>query len=288
MGSTVHPSLRTVQQWMQTVIEHPGDGDTAWNSDAAQHLLTTESALAAVLPSATLSPMERIEIYRRMFVLRMTESMAVDYPGVRAALGGEAFDELVLNGYLRAHPSTSYTLDHLGRHFPEYLQTAAVDHPDFLSDLAALELSITRVLEAEESPLLTQEFVAGIPSAAWEDARIVPVEAVELHRFAHPVGRFLEAVNEERDLPGMEAVPSFTVVYRHHYRAYWQELTEPQFTLLELLCSGTRFGAALSALAGRFPADEHQRQDDLSRWFSEWIANGLFSHIHITEGMQPL
>lgn len=75
--------LNTIQRWMQSVIEHPGSNDEAWRSDVAQSALPFDDAIANVLPSKTLSPVERIAIYRKMFFLRMTESMAIDYPGVK-------------------------------------------------------------------------------------------------------------------------------------------------------------------------------------------------------------
>ena len=103
--------LDTLQRWMQSVIEHKGSDAEAWHSEEAQQELPYEEAYLNVLPSTTLSPVERIAIYRRMFVLRMCDSMAADYPGVKHFFGEERFNKVVME-YVGKYPSKSYTLNY--------------------------------------------------------------------------------------------------------------------------------------------------------------------------------
>lgn len=271
--------LTTLQQWMQAVIEHPGTSHEAWHSVQAQQQLPFVEAFAAVLPSASLTPMERIAIYRRMFVLRMTESMAIDYPGVKSFLGEEAFDRIVTEEYVRKYPSKSYTLNHLGRFFPEFLNSSGLPEKNFLSDLARLELAITNNLEAEETPVATAEQIASVPPNAWEHVRLIPITAMELLKFESNVCAYLDAVTEETALPLPEQRQSFAVVYRKEYRSYWEVLSEQQWTLLSALAAGKQFGHSIGALLEQFPGSEEKLQDDLFHWFNDWVGKGLFSRI---------
>ncbi|MFA6468756.1 MAG: DNA-binding domain-containing protein [Bacteroidota bacterium] len=273
--------LSTIQQWMQSVIEHPGSNDEAWRSEQAERSLPFADAVANVLPSKTLSPVERIAIYRRMFFLRMTESMAIDFPGVKTFLGEDVFNRLIAEEYVRKYPSQSYTLNHLGRHFPLFIYESSLPNREFLFDLSRLELSITNTLAAEELPLLTAQQIASVPQGQWGNAILKPIAALELLEFKYDVCAYLDAVMDERtpDPPAM--INSFTVVYRRDFRVFWEELSLRQYVLLDALVSQKPFSEALAILAGRFPEAEATLQKELFNWFNDWIASGYFSAVEL-------
>lgn len=276
---SVHIPLKTLQQWMQSVIEHPGSNDEAWKSERAQKELPFEDAYAGVLPSKTLSPVERIAIYRRMFFLRMTESMAIDYPGVRHFLGEEVFDRLVVEEYVQKYPSHSYTLNHLGRSFPEFIQESTLKEKAFLYDLARLELAVTNVMEAEESPALAAEEVTALSPDQWSTARLATVAALELLSFRYNVCDYLNAVNNESATPSIIRGEFYGIVYRNQFRTYWDQLSNQQHLLLSSLSSGATLGDAVNQLAERFPDSVEELRTDLFHWFNEWINAGYFSTI---------
>ncbi len=275
--------LETVQRWMQSVIEHPGTNEESWHSGQAQEALPYDEALSEVLPSKTLSPMERIAIYRRMFFLRMTESMAIDYPGVKQRLGEEAFDRLIADDYIRKYPSTSHTLNHLGRHFPKFILESKLKEKEFLYDLARLELSITTMMDMDESPLLTQKEIEAVAPEQWETAQLIPIAALELLQFRYDVCSYLDAVVDETEPAEPKAGTSYAAVYRNNFRMYWSELSEQQFTLLSSLASGTPFGKAIESLTDQFSGPGEDIQKKLFLWFGEWVQNGFFSRIEIQE-----
>ncbi|MFA6456070.1 MAG: DNA-binding domain-containing protein [Bacteroidota bacterium] len=276
--------LNTIQRWMQSVIEHPGSNEEAWKSEEAQRSLPFEEAYANVLPSTALSPVERIGIYRQMFFLRMTESMAIDYPGVKSFLGEEQFDRVIVEEYIRKYPSQSYTLNHLGRHFPLFIQESSLPNRDFLYDLARLELSITNILAAEELPVLSAQQIATVPQEQWETITLIPIAALELLEFNHTVCDYLSAVNDEMTPAAPQEENTFAVVYRKNFRVFWEELSAQQYVLLSALVSETPFGKALEVLINRFPGTEETLQQELFTWFNEWVGNGLFSRIEVAGG----
>lgn len=271
--------LSTLQQWMQAVIEHPGSTSDALRSDEASAHLPPDEGLEAIVNSGALSPAERIGIYRKMFFLRMTESMAIDYPGVKAFLGEERFDRLIADEYVKQYPSSSYTLNHLGRNFPAFLRASALPEREMLADLAELELAVTNSLDAAEMPLLGAERIAAIPPEGWGDVTFVPIQAVSVLTLGHSVADYLDAVINDDALPVIQRRSTHILIYRRTFRTYWEELTPQQYRLLSLLLSGMRFGDALAALADAFPIDASM-QNDIFHWFGDWVGKGLFSDIH--------
>jgi hypothetical protein len=271
--------LKTIQQWMQSVIEHPGSDAEAWNSEQASKALSAGDAAAAVLPSKTLTPGERIAIYRRMFYLRMTESMQIDYPGVLHALGEQEFNRIISEEYVRRYPSQSYTLNHLGRHFPEFIGTSQIPEKEFLADLARLELSITNIMDADESPILTQEVVAAMPPERWNDAVLIPIAALELMHFRFSVDEFLDAVNDERPVPAVREEPTYVVVYRREFVTYWKSISDGQYRLLKALTEGKTLTESIVALSHTASVETSTTQENIFRWFGEWMSDGFFSRI---------
>ncbi|MFI5181634.1 MAG: putative DNA-binding domain-containing protein, partial [Thermoanaerobaculia bacterium] len=143
-------ALRRLQRFVQSVVVHPGKTRTA-AVRAARRELGTDRPEKALRPSRRLSAVDRIGIYQGMYLLRMREALAADYPGLAHALGEGGFSEFV-RAYVARHPSRSYTLNRLGDHVPGYLARSKRPDRAFLADLARLELAVTRVFDAFAPP----------------------------------------------------------------------------------------------------------------------------------------
>ena len=137
---------------MQAVIEQPGTAEEAVAADRARAELEPELIGSVILPSSTLSPVQRVGVYQGMYLLRMVEALEGDFPAVAHVLGGERFAELVTR-YVAAHPSTTYTFNRLGDRFAEFIRASrGIPRKAFVADLARLELLVTEVFDAPESP----------------------------------------------------------------------------------------------------------------------------------------
>jgi hypothetical protein len=267
---------------MQEVVVHQGSIDEALASKAARAEVPPERLGEVVLPSRTLSPAERVEIYQRMYLLRMEEALEIDYPALRHFLGPRGFRDLVRD-YVASFPSRSYTLNRLGDHFPAFVRTAGGrPHRGFRHDLARLELATSEVFDEAETPPLSAEAVAAVPAAAWPAARLRPIAAFRLLALRHPVNAYLQSIRKgARRHPRPRRQDSWLVVYRRHYRVYRLELARPAHRLLSELAEGAPLGEAVaSAARGRAAPGPTQ----LHRWFREWMAKGLFGAV---EGGSP-
>ncbi len=236
-----------------------------------------------VLPSKTLSALERLDIYRGMYLLRMEEALSIDYPGLKHFLGADGFMRLVAR-YMEVHPSRSYTLNRLGDHVCDFIGTLGdLPHKDFCHDLARLEYALTTVFDAPDSPALKGEDVRAVPQDAWETARLKPVEALRLLEFNYPVSRYLGAVDQENPFPRLARKKSWVVAYRSSYNLHRMDLAQPAYELLSALASGRTLGEAiLSVMLRKWrPA---VRESDLFDWFRDWMAAGLFQSIELGDG----
>ena len=182
------PDLGNTQKWMQAVILHPGSDREAVASPRARKLVPASEFPRLIRPSRTLDSFDRIGIYRGMYLSRLQEALEADYPGLAHFLGPKRFSDLV-TGYVDRYPSQSYTLNRLGDRLPEYIRSRpGIVRQDFLYELARFELLMSRLFDAEESPVLTPEAIAAVPPESWETARLKPVAALAVQALRYPVG----------------------------------------------------------------------------------------------------
>ena len=273
--------LDRVQRWMQKAVVHPGSVKEALA--AASRVLRPARLGDVILPSRTLTAAQRVGIYQGMYPLRMEEALETDYPKLKRFLGDEAFRRLV-NDYVAAFPSRSYTLNRLGDHLPEFLRRApGLKHRGFCRELARLELAMTQVYDEAETPSLSAAAVAAVPPDAWATLRLRPIAAFRLLALRHPVSATLQRRGKARPRRRPPRQDEWVAVFRHDYRVRRLELSRSAYRLLSSLAAGRPLGQAVAAAVRRGGKDA-PRPAQLRRWFRQWVANGIFMGL---EGLEP-
>lgn len=278
--------LDRLQRWMQGVVVHPGSTEEA--------LLAPEVASEAanvddvILPSKSLTPAERLSIYHGMYLLRMEEALASDYPALKRFLGDDGFLALVQD-YVQVYPSRSYTFNRFGDHVPEFLMNArGRAHRAFLADLARVELAVTEVFDAPQEDPLGEEEIAAVAPEDWPRAVLRPVPAFRLLGCRTNVQDYLQAIKQDRRPPRPRARESWLAISRREYAVYRQELPRAAFGLLSDLAVGVAVGPAIQSALARERRGRPQ-EEQLFRWFRDWVASGIFATVRIVgpEGLEP-
>lgn len=270
-------NLNKTQHWMQTVIMHPGTDQEAVAARKSQALVPRRIFPHLILPSKTLDSLQRIGIYRDMYLARLREALASDFPALLHFLGEEAFTKLVA-GYVQKYPSQSYTLNRLGDHLPEYVRSVhRLSCREFLYDLARLEFAMSEVFDAPESPVFKPNAIANVPPEAWEVTLLKPIEAFRLLAFQYPVNAYLQSFRKKTPHPSIRRKDNWVVIFRNSYRLRRLDLTHQAHDLLQSLALGKPLGKALSLSLSRNRSTVSEVQ--LFSWFRDWVANGLFQGI---------
>jgi len=263
-------SLRSHQAWFLAVITTPEHKAAPLDSTSAGRLVT---------PSATLSSLERLEIYRRSYHARLIECLADDYPVLRETLGEENFENLC-RAYIDKHPSTEPSLNGFGRHMADFCRNHPVSVPDFAADLAALEWAVVLAIHAPTAPPLTAQDLARVSVESWPAIRLVPNPSLRVHSFDYSVNAYLSARRrgEEATLPALRHCS--VAVYRGERSVWRLELTPPMAALIEALSGGETLGDSLSLVAAQLDGvPEAEAAQNVTTWFSHAISSGLFSGI---------
>ncbi len=239
------------------------------------------AAQAMVQPSATLTAVERIGIYARMYLSRMHDALAEDYKATAHVLGDSNFMRLV-RSYLAHHPSRHYSLNTVGTSLPRFIEGAAwVPRRGLVRDLARLEAAMVDVFHAEPAPLLDMRRIGAIDPVTWTRARLRPIPAFALLELGHDANSIVTAVREGRRPPPPRRHRCFVVVWRRDDIVWRMAVEEPMFATLDALARGLTVGHAVRAAAACWRHDPSDLAPAVSRWFSRWTAEGLIASVEV-------
>ncbi len=269
--------LARVQRWMQACIVAEGSVEQAIRTSSATKEFPASRAPGLIRPSRTLAPLERLDIYRGMYELRLTEALRTDYPGLAHFLGAEQFVELA-RLYITAHPSSSYTLNRLGDGLPGFLEDVeGLPRPRLAQDLARLELATTFVFDEEESPTAGPGAISRFSYQQWDDLRFTPIRALRLVELSFPAHRYLEALRSDDTPPRLRPAQTRLVVYRRDFHVFYLPLSRPAYALLQSLCEGLTLGEAVQSMFDAGGTGE----GPVYEWFRNWFTERLFQRVYV-------
>jgi hypothetical protein len=280
MGAAVMQPL-TADEAMQ-----PRDISGRWNGRAM-----AEVAGEFIAPNSRLTSFERLEIYNRQYWFRLQTAFNEDFPALKAVVGAERFESL-MNAYLAAHPSRSFTLRNLGSKLLDWL----TQNPQCAGRRQALALDVVRVEwacieafdNAERAPLSAGE-VAAIGAASQLAlqpyvqllALQYPADDLVLDMHQHQkresseAGTRPETIEEEPYQPlRLRRRATWLAIHRADLSLYYKRLARSEYLTLSALRDGQTLPEALEAgFAGSRLAIGMQL-NLVRQWFTNWAELG--------------
>lgn len=271
MSETGTPSLQHIQRWMQAVLINPlGTTEQAPHTFLPQHL-QDQAVENVVCASERMSPREHLALYQRSYLLRLRGCMNEQFPALKHALGDALFQGFV-DQYLQTFPPQHYSLNDLGRRFPEYLDQTRPDKdsaekeswPDFLIELARFEFAVARLFDAHE-----------LAEADAHKPKLASVMQLFAHQF--PVlPWYREAMaGKEPELPFPQK--TYALIVRKDYRLALIDLQPTQYHFLSWLKQGSTLDDAKARLLEESGKDEREVALVLDQWLERMREFGVFT-----------
>jgi len=260
-------SLAQTQRWFLDALIFPGRVSA---TEIESRLLASPKEGASA----------RFAIYQHAYILRLCKCLAEQFPALCHALGEELFHDFACE-YLRAYPSTSYTLYELGRRFAEYLEETRPDQDlpseqredwiDFMVDLARYEYELFRLFDAPGHE-------GGVwPSVDVPDARLIVQPAFCLGVYRYPVAWYYNQVRAGADPSFPPERTSHVAIVRRDFMTSTFPISRVQHLFLDELRNN---GDVEDALARVAKLAERPLADVVRSWQLEvraaWIGAGFF------------
>lgn len=258
-------TLAQMQKWMQSALIQQ---NVQIQSANPEYLINESTRLTAA---------RHLNIYRQSYIARLRECMKNQFSALAYALGEELF-QMFADQYLDAYPSGSYTLNDLGKRFPDFLEETRPDAGqeekeswiDFMIQLAHFEYSLSVVFDGHSD----EEIEPATESTPDERLKLAPLFLIFYHRY--PVCRYYLDVTrkKEPELPFEE--DSYCVVTRNNYRLSLLEIKPAQYYFLERLAKGDSIAKAKEYFVNNYGFDAQRLDNAWQQWRKTFITAGFF------------
>ena len=243
-------TLRDVQALLYELITAPAGVARG----LAARGLAPAALEAVVIGDDRLSATARLDIYANMYFFRILDVLRDELPRVRAAVGDDAFHDLITDYLLAirpAHPS----LREVGARLPDYLaqHPLGLERP-WLAPLARLERTHRELFDGPDAEALTVEAVRALGADAFAglEVALVPCHAILAHTYAlDPVWEPLGAGRAVTPAPS----PEVLVVWRQGLAVRHRVAADvPERAMLAALADGPKtLGSLCEAFVAAVP-----------------------------------
>jgi hypothetical protein len=282
-------SLLELQRRMAKAVMQPltaAEGMRRTTGDGRSMVL---EASAFIKPNSRLTGFERLEIYNRQYWFRILDSLAEDFPGLRAVVGQKQFDRLARK-HLTDCPSQSFTMRNLGSQLLAWLEAHAEFtglHGDLALDMVRLEWAHIEAFDAAERQPLMPAQIAGLNG----DTKLLLQPYIRLLKLRYAVDDILLALkSSSRDIAALNSRSRtnwlmrfggpeeiLLAVHRAEFSVHYRRMEPGEFAVLAGLQRGLSLGDAIeSALADR-AGENGDCAAKVQEWFGIWSKLGWLS-----------
>ncbi len=226
-----------------------------------------------VISDAKGDAVERMNIYRDAYALRLIDILYGDFPTIYEILGTDAFVEMAKT-YLAAYPSTSFTVRHFGQYLAKFLSETKpyVDYP-YLSQIADFEWAKGTVFDAPDTDIFTLEQLGSIADSAWQTATFTFIPAMTRLLYDYNIPQIWQAVKDDQqnNEPQKLATPMAWVMWRKDLNPHWYSMPADEDWFFIQARRGTTFGELCEGLSQWLDDDQIARRaaEIVRRWIDE-------------------
>ena len=282
-------SLLELQRRMAKAVMQPLTVAEGMRHTTGDGRSMVSEASGFIKPNSRLTSFERLEIYNRQYWFRILDSLAEDFPGLRAVVGQKQFDRLARK-YLTDCPSQSFTMRNLGRQLLAWLEAHAEftgPHGNLALDMVRLEWAHIEAFDAAERQPLRPAQIAGLNS----DSKLLLQPYIRLLKLRYAADDILLALkSSSSDIAALNSrsrtswlmrvggpQETFLAVHRAEFSVHYRRLEPGEFAVLAGLQRGLSLGDAIeSALAGR-AGENGDCAAKVQEWFGIWSKLGWLS-----------
>jgi hypothetical protein len=283
--------LAALQREMAAAVMQPLTADESMRATTRDGRSTSAVAESFIAPNSRLTPFERLEIYNRQYWFRVLGSLAEDFPGLRAVIGGRRFEALSI-AYLTEHPSRSFTLRNLGSKLPDWLaarpELAGRRHR-LAVDVARIEWAFVEAFDSAERDPLTLDQITTLDGNSrlglQPHLRLIaleyPADDLVLSLHQRDKRQTSEAGVEHDDdsdapvsLPTLRRRSTWLAAHRVDFSVYYRRMEKEEFQMLAAIREGAALGVAIEAGFAGSRIGQSRRAAHVREWFTNWAELG--------------
>lgn len=274
-------TLQYTQEWFAGIITSHLGADSQIQEIAPSGMYVAEEAGQYIVPSETLKPHQRMQIYNQQYWWRLIKAMHENFPLVTRLFGYHAFNDTIAIPYLLKYPPNTWTLNQLGERLPKWVEEEYREADSrLIQDSVNLDWAFTSsFLAPQNTPLDLTLLIKDNPDNLLS-CKFYLQPHIELFKWEYDLMEFREAFLEkdveywtENDFPAMAKGKTYHfVLYRTlTNNIHWKEITNGEYALLSILKQGSSIEAACDFLEAQADLYE-QAVTNLQGWLQDWVS----------------
>lgn len=240
----------------------------------------TDDALEALLPEITddarLGARKRLAVYFDAYRLRLLDIMKIDFEKTYTLLGDHGFED-AFHAYLKAHPSTHFSVRYFGQHFADFLaKTAPFSEHPVVAEMATFEWLVSHTLDAADAPILKQEDLSAVSPQDWPFLQFLLHPSVISHCFAYDTPALWQDIDAEKDPRPAQKLPEPIrwIFNRQGLKTLYRSCTPIENIIFEALLKKADFSEICEALLDH--VDEEAIPLTAAQTLHNWVRDEFF------------
>lgn len=277
--SSPPPFLTDRLEWFGRLIGRPLTEEGKIQPLSPQNHLIAEEAKEYLLPSPTLQPHERLEIYNQQYWYRLLTVLQEEFPLLLRLFGYHAFNQEIATPYLLEYPPSSWSLNPIGEKFVEWIDAKWKGKEDHAITYAAAQVDWAYHLAfhaPNQHPTLLEARVGAeellhLPLTLQPHLQLLTLS----HHLLSIRKKFLEKeVDEWMELPFPQVDHSKehqVALFRDEEGLlHWTELSPEEHNFLSLFQEPKSLAAASQVAEERGGSLHRAASQKLSTWVQDW------------------
>ncbi len=234
------------------------------------------SAIAAAITDAPPLPtLQRLDIYRNGYKLRLIEAMDEIYPLLHQLLGDEVFSALS-EAFIDTTPSVHRSIRWYGSELADFLAAySPYSEQPVLAEIAHFEWTLADVFDAADHEPITRSALSKVSPTAWGALQFKFHPSMRRLALSWNAPAIWAALSRDKSPPPphRSVHPMQWLLWRQHMQNYFRSLEPIESTALDAAAAGESFGDICAALALHVPEEEIPLR--AATFVATWIDNGM-------------
>lgn len=273
--------LKEIQDWFAGIITQTIDDNSQINPIAPSGAKISQEACKYIVPSPTLEPFQRIQIYNQQYWWRLLSTLHDNFSLTTRILGYYKFNNTIGQPYLKKHPPNHWSLNHLGETLPQWIRTQYTGKDKLLIQEAVdSDWGYNHSFFAGEIPSMNVHQAAkDINNTSLLKETLYLQPHLHLFHFKHALFPFRDEMLKKsiEEWEGSELPPLkndknyFYVLYRNnHYNITWVQVDEFEYRLIEKFKRGSTIEQLCQWIENQNGCFLQAAAENLHLWFQEW------------------
>lgn len=277
---TVPIKLKNTQEWFASILVSPIDEDSRMSPISPSGEPIEEEAFDYIIPSPSLRPAQRIQIYHQQYWWRLLNVLHETVPLVVRLFGYYDFNQTVGKPYLLKYPPDTWTLNDIGNKLPQWIEEEYnAKDKQLVLDAVKVDVAFNTAFFVKNRKIIDAKLTArGQKEILSKKLKLQP--HVSLFDFRYDLMKFRQEMLKEdveywlnHEFPKLIQDKShYFVLYRNiHNHINWEEISYSAFRLLSLFSQGSSIELACEWLEQQDEGLYSDASTNLHLWFQEWV-----------------